>query len=174
MHKENLPQKVDPFRFADNKLTLQGSLSLKDMHRLSASLTSDEGEVDVSLAFGVDEQKIRFVRGHVTTHLVLQCQRCMEPFNHEINHDVVLGFIHSEDDIEALPESYDPVVVKDNEFFIADLIEEELLVSLPIVPMHPADDCKVKLPFAGSSSITVEKENPFKVIESLRSKRGAK
>jgi len=174
MHKENLPQKVDPFRFAENKFNLQGSLTLKDMHRLSASLSSDEGEADVSLAFGVDEQKIRFVRGQVKTCLVLQCQRCLELFNYEINNAFILGFVHSEEDIEALPESYDPVVVKDNEFFIADLIEEELLVSLPIVPMHPVKDCKVKLPFSGSTSITVEKENPFKVIESLRTKRGAK
>jgi uncharacterized metal-binding protein YceD (DUF177 family) len=61
------------------------------------------------------------------------------------------------------------------ELFIPDVIEDELIVGLPIVPMHDLKDCKVVLPLiAKSEAISIEKENPFKVIELLREKRDKK
>ncbi len=170
MHKENLPLKIDPFRFAENGLSLSGFLLIKDMPRLSSSLFSEEGKVNVDMIFGIDEQGIRYVKGHLATHLILQCQRCLESFKYEIIGDFLSGIVHTEKEAEMLPERYDPLVVTDGSLILGDMIEDELIVSLPIVPMHDAKQCKARLPFE-SNSKAEERENPFKVIESLRSKR---
>lgn len=176
MPKEYLPLKVDPYRFADNATRLHGILPLKNMQRLGESLFSDKGEVEVNIQFGVDEQGIRFLKGHLTTHLALQCQRCMDPFDYEIIDDFMLGIVQSEEEADDLPERYDPLVIKGNELLIQDIIEDELIVSLPIVPMHEPNVCKVRLPYMAKSDgmSEIEKDNPFKVIELLREKRDKK
>ncbi len=174
MSKENLlPQKVDPFRFADNEISLEGVIPIKDMERLSPSLGSDTGQVKVSVAFGVDEQGTRFMRGHYSAHVVLQCQRCMEPFEEKVSGSLLLGMVTTEDAMNELPKNYDVIVVKDGSLSIQDVIEDELILSLPIVPMHSIENCKITLPLAMGSTeqVETESENPFKVIELLRVKR---
>ena len=179
MPKENmLPTKiVDPFRSAENAIHLQGILSVKNMERLCSSLNSDSGEVNVSMEFGVDEQEIPFIRGELSTQVVLQCQRCMEPFSYDIADHFLLGIVRSEEDASRLPDRYNPVIANnDKALIIQDVIEDELLVSLPIVPMHHPKDCNVTLPLSADpkNMEESEKENPFKVIELLRSKHNSK
>jgi uncharacterized protein len=178
MSKENtLPAKVtDPFRFAENAIHLQGTLLVKNMERLCTGLSSDSGEVDISMVFGVDEQKISFIRGHYATHLTLQCQRCMELFDQQLAGDFLLGIVRSEEEAGTLPERYNPVIVaNDNSLIIQEIIEDELIISLPIVPMHNASECNVRLPLSSSSKDLgeIEKQNPFKVIEFLRKKQNS-
>jgi uncharacterized protein len=81
--------------------------------------------------------------------------------------------VHTEKEANQLPERYDPLVVTDGALILGDMIEEELIISLPIVPMHDAKQCKATLPFESNlgAEAEAEKESPFKVIESLRSKR---
>ena len=176
MSKENLlPNKIDPFRFADNGTHLEGKLLVKEMNRLCTSLNNHAGEVKLSMMFGVDEQGIRFVRGAYSVHLILQCQRCMEPFEYDISGNFLSGIVHTEEEASELPKGYDSLVAKEGMLVIQDVIEDELIVTLPIVPMHNIKDCKMKLPFAIDSEYTVEstQENPFKVIELLRHKRNS-
>jgi uncharacterized protein len=176
MSKENIPIKVDPFRFADNAIRLHGVLQVKDMQRLCGSLHSTEGEVEVNVRFGVDEQGMRYMRGQYTTQLVLQCQRCMEPYAHEMTGEIMSGFVHTEEEADQLPEGYDPQVIKDGILSISEVFEDELIIGLPVVPMHPLKDCKVTLPLVLKSEQVseLERDNPFKVIELLRSKHNSK
>lgn len=174
MSKENLlPQKVDPFRFAENEVILEGVIPLKDMDRLLPSLYSDEGRVAVDMTFGVDQQGTHVVRGHYSTHLMLQCQRCMGKFEYEVSGELLLGVVSKEEDVDKLPKGYDAAVVEDGAFVVKDIIEDELILSLPIVPMHDPKDCNVATPLAieSTQNAETERESPFKVIELLRVKR---
>jgi uncharacterized protein len=175
MSKDKLPIQVDPVRLAENASDLHGKLLVKNMSRLCTSLLGTDGEVDVAIKFGVDRQGVRNIEGHVKAELTLQCQRCLEPFTYEVVSDFTYGMVNAEDDAKALPASYDPVLIKDGSLNIQDMIEEELIVNLPIVPMHNPQDCKIQLPLlvaADEESLpAVEKENPFKIIESLKVKK---
>jgi uncharacterized protein len=173
MSEENIPQKVDPFRFADNALRFKGILSVKNMRRLCESLYQETGDVRVNIEFGKDEQGVPFLKGELSSVLTLQCQRCMEPLPYEMIHKMVLGIAHTEEEAETLPKGYDPIVANDDILIIQDMVEDELIVSLPVVPMHNPKDCKVTLPLILESEpvAQTEKENPFKVIEILRVKR---
>ncbi len=172
MHDDNLPLKVDPFRFADQSLSLSGTLLVKDMSRLRSHLSSNDGKVIADLQFGIDEEGIRYVKGHATTCLILACQRCLNSFKYEIISDFLLAVVHTEKEADRLPDRYDPLLVPDLSLILSEMIEDELLISLPIVPMHSMDDCTAKQAFElYANDAVVEKENPFNVIESLRSKR---
>ncbi|MHB1947295.1 MAG: YceD family protein [Gammaproteobacteria bacterium] len=171
MPKEYLPLKVDPYRFADNATRLHGSLPIKNMERLASSLATDDNDVEIDIHFGVDAQGLRFLSGQLKTQLGLQCQRCMETFKYEIISHLMLGIVQTEEEAKELPERYDPLLVtKGDDLLIQDVVEDELIVSLPIVPMHEAKDCKIALPLVAESE-AAEKDNPFNVIELLRSKR---
>ena len=173
MSKDYLPLHVNPFRFAENATTLHGHMLLKNMQRLLPSLSLDAGDVEVKLEFGVDSEKFRFVKADIEAPIVLQCQRCLEPFSYTINSHFVSGLVGSEEAAQDLPDYYDPLVVADNTLILQDMIEEELIISLPIVPMHDPKDCKTRLPIIIADTSQGEdavKENPFKVIESLKIK----
>lgn len=170
MSNENLPEKINPLRLAEAGVSMHGILHVKDMQRLCMSLANDSGQVEVDMQFGIDQQGIRFLRGHIDTQLVLQCQRCMEPFAFGITEDFLSAVVKSEKQAKDLPEMYEPVFVDDESMIvIQDVIEDELIIGLPIVPMHNLKDCKVESPRIeiGSGG---DDSNPFKVIEILRSK----
>jgi uncharacterized protein len=174
MSEENIPQKVDPFRFADQAIRLHGVLPIKEMQRVCESLYEDTGKIKVDIEFGKNEQGICFLTGQLAGTLQLQCQRCMEPLAFEITNKIALAIVHTEEEADELPEGYDSIVANDGILLIQDVVEDELIVSLPVVPMHDLKDCKVTLPLIIESEQAAQKENPFKVIEFLRTKRDQK
>jgi len=172
MTKDYLPNQVDPLRFAENAADLQGAIPLAKMERLAASLLNKEGDVNVQLKFGINKQKTRFIKGHIDALLDLQCQRCMCSFMVNIVSDFTYGIVTKDEEVKKLPENYDPLIVKNDELFIHDMIEEELIINLPIVPMHDPEICNVSLPIMVSDPKSAGDilDNPFKVIESLKVK----
>jgi uncharacterized protein len=170
MPKEYLPKHVDLTRFAENGADISGFLPLANMQRLADSLIEHEGEVKVNVHYGVDRNKIKFLKGALIAPLKLQCQRCLGSFVFEINGSFAYGIVTTDDEAKTLPEHYDPLVVKDDNLNVSDMVEEEIIVNLPIVPMHDPADCIVKLPIVVVEEHQAKKENPFKVIESLKIK----
>lgn len=170
-----IPEHIDPFRYAEQNLHLDGLVKLTDMARLSSNLSSATGNNDmvtVNLQFGVDEQGITFLKGHLETKLTLSCQRCMEPFIYEIISSFVLGIVSTLDEANALPEGYEPALAKEGSLALRELIEDELILNLPIIPRHEPEDCKVKLPLKDSGWEQGKGENPFHVLKSLKDKQG--
>jgi uncharacterized protein len=142
------------------------------MTRLAASLVSPEGEAQVHIKFGI-EDKIRFSKGKVTAELSVQCQRCLEPFMYELSSDFAFGIVNTDAKAKELPAHFDPVLVTDDSLNLAEMIEEELIINLPIVLMHDPKDCKVKMPVVvleDPEAAQPKKVNPFTVIESLKVK----
>lgn len=170
-----LPEYIDPYRYADQGLSLDHHLvKISDLERLKSLVNSPEGSIKVNLTFGVDkqgEQNITFVKGHIETTLKLQCQRCMEPFNYEIMSDFLLGIIQNLDEVSSLPEQYEPAVAKDNSLALRDLIEDEVILNLPIIPRHEPDQCNVKMPYSDAGwEDTKGQLSPFHVLASLKDK----
>ncbi len=173
MSEKFIPEHVDPFRYAEQSLGIAGTLNIKDMQRVSSAVMPVEGSVvTVSLQFGRDEQKMAYLKGHLETALTLQCQRCMEPYSYEIMSDFVLGIVSTLAETNTLPEQYEPVLVKDGMLALRELIEDEIILNLPIIPRHEPDDCKVVLPYADSEEdLGVKKgDSPFQVLASLKQK----
>ena len=165
-----IPEHIDPYRFAEQGLKLDGTVKIADMQRLSANLDASHDTVAVKVQFGVDEQKTTYLKGHIEAKLTLQCQRCMEPFVYGIMSDFALGIVNTLDEANALPEHYEPALAKEGFLALRELIEDELILNLPIIPRHEPDECKIKLPLTDSGWEQEKGENPFHVLVSLKEK----
>jgi uncharacterized protein len=165
-----IPEHIDPYRYTEQRLTVQGSVNLAEMARLGSSLNSSEGHASVNLQFGIDSQAAAFLKGHLEATLTLECQRCLLPFKYNIISDFILGIVKTVDEANALPGSYEPVLVKAGELALRELIEDELILNLPIIPKHEPENCKVKMTLSDSGWGQGEGKNPFHVLETLKQK----
>jgi len=66
----------------------------------------------------------------------LACQRCMQPMSVTLETDAQVALIASEADAERVPPELEPVLAPGGRISIAELITEELVLTLPIVALH--------------------------------------
>jgi uncharacterized protein len=166
-----IPEHIDAFRFAEQSLGLDGLVKVADMRRLNSNVVPGNDTVAANLQFGRDEQGVTFLKGHLHGNLTLQCQRCIEHYIYEIMSDFVLGIVKTLDEANALPDHYEPALAVEGSLALREVIEDEIILNLPIIPRHEPEDCKVKLPLKDSGWEHGE-DNPFHVLESLKQKRG--
>ncbi len=169
-----IPEHIEPSRYAEQGLSLDHyKVKISDLERLKTMVVNPiDDKIDVTLTFGVDkqgEQNVTFVKGHVETTLKLQCQRCLEAYNYEIMSDFILGIVKTLDEVNELPEQYEPALAKEGILALRDLIEDEVILNLPIIPRHEPEDCKVKLPYTDAGWEKNKSEaSPFHVLASLK------
>jgi len=131
-----LPDKIDLWKLARSAESLQGEIPLQRLARLQGLLCASDGTVTFTLTGGIDEQGIRFVTGHLSTRVELICQRCLAPLALPLDVDLHLGLVHSESQAADLPKDYDPLLAPAEGVALNDIVEEELLLALPLIPKH--------------------------------------
>lgn len=170
MSENLIPEHIDPLRCGEQALSLTGVINLGQLSRLRLMENiAHKGLAHVKLQFGMDEQGINWLRGHIDTSLKLVCQRCLEDFDYEIISDFVLGIVADLEAANQLPKGYEPVMTKDGKLSLHDLVEDEVILNLPIIPKHALADCKVTLPLT-DEKWDQQKKNPFQVLEGLKRK----
>lgn len=73
--------------------------------------------------------------------MTLSCQRCLQPLQYTIDDELRLGVIVSNSQAKILPPDYDPLLVVAEQQRLAALVEDELIVRLPIAVMHNTNKC---------------------------------
>jgi len=168
-----LPKKVDPRKLAERGARIEGIITPKELPRLLTLLCSDEGELKVTLDFGLDEQRLRTIQGSAKGHVFMTCQRCLEPVEVEAEAEVNLAVTLNEDQVKQLPKIYDPLLLEEEEVELADMVEEELILSLPPFTYH--DDCSVQTSFGEEETTQrTDKPNPFSVLAQLKASNSKK
>ncbi len=142
--KGQLPLKVNPFLLAKQFAKLEGRIPVSDLPRLREVVCNDSGYVDVLLEFGKGEFGPIYIRGQISALLELECQRCGEPVSCDINVEPNVSPVLTDSQAKHLPKEFDPVLLDDESVVVADLVEEELLLSLPMIAKHPLGECQVK------------------------------
>ncbi|PQQ27655.1 23S rRNA accumulation protein YceD [Photorhabdus hindustanensis] len=171
MQKVKLPLTIDALRAAQKRLDYAGSYSPGQVLRIAESVVSVDNDVDSVLSFQIDNQRLAVVRGHSDVDVTLECQRCGGNFSHHVHITYCFSPVVNDEQAEALPEEYEPIDV--NEFGEIDLlamIEDEIILSLPVVPVHDSEHCEVSeadMVF-GELPLEAEKPNPFAVLASLK------
>lgn len=173
-----LPELVDAWRMVTAGRIFAGRLPLATMTRLAESLADSDGEVAYDLHFSRDDFGIGYIDMRLQTRLPLTCQRSLERFEFPVDIAQRLGLIASERDEAGLPEGYEPVLLETSaEVNLAALIEDELILALPIVPLKEGMDDKP--PQTWSTGEPDEDElqepdtvkNPFAALASLKQDR---
>ncbi len=172
MAEEKLPVSFDPVRFAKWGRHLEGKISLSKMSRIVDQATEIHGDVSVSLDCSMGEDRVRALRGHIKAIVPMQCQRCMGEVEISVDSHFTLGVVDSEAFAEKLPEEYEPLLIGENEkIFLQDLIEDELILALPIVAMHPNDACKAGYSTEDDTNFEQaesQPESPFAMLKDLK------
>jgi uncharacterized protein len=184
---------IEPFALATQGWTIEGKIPLVSLERLGALVRSSqspegegassgssfemEGDVEFTLHFDIDEVGAPRVGGNASASLRLQCQRCMKDMEYPISLNVRLGIVPSRKAAENLPDSYDPLVVSDDEISIASILEDELILAMPIVAKHEIENCiqneargtENSDDKVGQENLTPpQRENPFAVLSQLK------
>lgn len=127
--------------------------------------SSSAGRVRYSLSLVSDPRGIWLASGEVEADLALACQRCFEPMPQSLHHVIRLGIVESmavfdrlQLDHEVVDDgsasstnttagsvtesvSWEPWLSEDGLLRIADVIEDELILALPVVNLHALEDC---------------------------------
>lgn len=165
------PLTADVFELARERRTLEGELPLSALPRLVASLLRSDGRLSYRIQGTVDERGRPGARMQLTADLVLECQRCNQELVHRLQRDAQFRFVASEDELNALPIEDDEVdvVVGTRHMDIAAWVEDEAILSLPLIPRH--DGCRPAVPMAtadSASDASGQRPNPFAALAGLK------
>ena len=135
-------QEIDSLRFAEIAGRISGEYSLQELGRLHDLLASRDGTLHWWLEGGHDAGR-PVLRLGVQGALTLVCQRCLGPYVLPLEIKAVLPIARSEEEL-ARWEGEDPLLdglVAEPHLNVRDLIEDEVLLSLPAIPRHPLGEC---------------------------------
>lgn len=177
MFSGQLPHYLEPRKLARQGGEISGHTTVAALPRLAEFRSSQDSVVRARLAFEQDDDGHHCIRGEVHTELELCCQRCLEPVRYEVTARVDLALVWSEDQARALPQHLDPWLASDEKMVLAELLEEELLLALPLVATHehcpepldnPAAAITADRNNGDEGSEKPERDNPFAVLERLK------
>jgi uncharacterized protein len=183
----------DIFELARNHRAVSGNLSLSAMPRLLAEVLVEasaqkkpfswQARGSVTRALGADEggREERWLTLTISGSFYLECQRCLEPYEQALEVEALYLIVDTEEGALLMDNDEVDAIVGSQQFDLLDLIEEELLLSLPLVPKHAVcpsvhdslltgvDGCVSSLDGAKLES---EKPNRFAALKALTVRSG--
>ena len=165
------PDWINPFKAAQARRKFAGTVRLAELRR-AVDLIDDPADAEIAfeLTFDLDDQREVRVDVQIKGEVPLICQRTLRPFCHPIDSASVVAIVESEAAVERLPEDYEPLVVDDGRLKTAELVAEELLLALPLVPRSP-DSAPVGEEDISAGSEQGDRHQPFAVLADLARKR---
>jgi uncharacterized protein len=134
---QGLPDTVDAWRMVQARRRFEGSIPLAAMPRLAADLADSAGDVSFVLEFDRDALGVPYLHLRADASLPLVCQRSLDRFELPVRVDTRLGLISDEAGEAALPPGYEPLLTGDGELRLADVVEDELILAVPDIPVKP-------------------------------------
>jgi len=167
---KDLPKLIDPLKLAQHGTTLEGRLPLAQMTRLHKTLCATEGDVSVKWTFALDSEQRVTIQGQVYTTVVLTCQRCLQPMQWDIDTKTAMVIWQERYTEEDLPADFEWLELEETMVSLKELVEDEVILALPIVPVH--ENCpknEYLIPQQVEEEFR-EKTNPFSVLKTIKTK----
>lgn len=173
MSNFELPEHVNPYQLADKSSELNGVVDAKRLKRLEDASEGVTMQATAELSFTRDESNRRIISGHVKGAVNVQCQRCLEDFSYALEGDFLLALVYNDEMAKALPEHLDSLLLLPDELLdVASIVEDELLLCLPLYPAHPEGECRIKTQFGTvgpDAEMSAKKApNPFDILKDLK------
>ncbi len=170
MRAGSLPAVVEPIKLADSGTRLTGQLPVKAMGRLRALCLDESDKVSINLSFErSSDRTLGRMRGTIVASLQVVCQRCLEKMTLVLRAEPSVILIRAQGILiraqgreDIIGRDTDSLVV-DGPILLSNIVEDELLLAMPMVPMHDIDEC-----LAGEHRHRQERPNPFSVLGELK------
>lgn len=131
---------IDGLEFAKSGLKLQGAWAIAGLLRLGDALRANDGTLHYELQGLPQEQGYPALRLRVDGTLQLVCQRCLGALEFPLHIDVSLQLAATQAEVDAEPLEADGPerIVAGREMQVRDLVEDEVLLAIPLAPRHKA------------------------------------
>jgi uncharacterized protein len=144
----------------------QGRIEVSDLARLSEFLLSDQAIIEVEFSIRQSDYGTPIVQGRLETNLTVECQRCLEAMEMPLQIDFKL-LVDADDDMIAVS-SLDTVYSEEGTISIFEVVEDEIILGLPLVIMHEDVACNEFWQTQEQDPEQATKENPFSVLAKLK------
>ena len=168
---DHLPERLDLLATAEAGRALQGRLPVARLERVLPALASSDGELQVAFELGKDPAGIRFLTGTIRGEVTQRCQRCLEPVVQPLDLRFRLGLVQDEAAISSLPDRYEALLVTGEPASVVDIVSDEVLLALPLVPLHEQDARCEDILKDYQPAVDETRESPFAVLAKLKQKQ---
>ncbi len=168
---KTLPSQLKLFNFAKKEINLSGLYQISDFPKVSEIVSNKRDKVVVELSFYLKNNKTPCVEGIIELDVVLVCQRCLDNLSIALKVNFNLAFVKHNQESEELDSHYEIYLIEEEELKTYDLISDEILLSIPMVPTHDYDCIK----YINKQEIVEGKsENPFAILKKIKIADGGK
>lgn len=177
MKKEPAARRLDPRSLAEQSGRVTGDEPVASHARLIAETQGRGAENRVAWSATGELRNPQHVNPQVWLHLKVDavlpliCQRCLGEVDVPVAVDRSFRFVADESTALAQDdEAEEDLLALSASFDLVELVEDELLMAMPVVPRHETCPESVKLAVADSEfeEVSPERENPFAVLQKLR------
>ncbi len=159
---------IDSLDFARNGRELRGEIPVAEMPRLQDMLAVPEGQVSFVLHGLHDKDGNLALELALEGSCQLRCQRCLQGLAYPIKTVARLRLVAETLPVEHLVEDEDDEVDSipaDSHLDVVALVEDEILLGLPLAPKHEFGTCQAVV-----GSVSSEEQSPFAVLRALKNK----
>ena len=181
MSANTFPAQIEPFKRAEQGFSWSGSVPLSRFTRIAQEAVPpiDALDVQVQCRLYQNERGVACIEATLRTSIALTCQRCLEPVQHDVDTMVDLALLSDLKYADRLGEDADFVVLSEEQLAhgvddeqvidLLALLEDEMLLSLPLAPRHEDCEVSVKSVLVGDDEPSPSRtDNPFGVLASLK------
>ncbi|GAB2197781.1 YceD family protein [Sessilibacter sp. MAH4] len=166
--RNSIPRFIDARKLAQKDAVIEGNVIINSLDRLSELAHNQSDVITVTFAFDIDDHGYIVIQGEIKSEIALTCQRCLEPMIFPIDTSVNIAVVRDQEAAKQLPKSLDPWIVESESADLYELIEEEILLEVPIAPFHEHQCIPENLFSSGEKPKEIPKTNPFSVLEQLK------
>ncbi|WP_221795053.1 YceD family protein [Oceanobacter mangrovi] len=172
MAEAQLPHRVDATKLVEVNQQLRAKIDSSELTRLNEAVDQCLAPVECFVTFERDEERHRVLRGSCSTRVAMVCQRCLGTVEIEVDSQFSLGLVFDDEQAKQLPRSLEPVEMDENGILdLWEVVEDEVLLALPMFPMHSESECRIQQPEPENTTSGNEKRpNPFDVLAQLKQK----
>ena len=163
-----LPRTCNPDLLASRGARLCGALPASGLRRLLGAVDHAVGPVRATLDFERDEAGLARIAGRLEVPIQLTCQRCLAPLEVLLNARVDILVVHSEKETERCGQGREVAQMQGDSLLLHEMIEEELILALPMHASHPRGSCSSPtIPSSPSAASEAPPSNPFAALATL-------
>jgi uncharacterized protein len=164
------PTRIDALKLSASGESLAGVVDAKDLPRVADRLAADAGaaRIEWRLVGGSDGQRRPVLTLTLAGSVPMVCQRCLQPFAAIVDQSTELLLARSEAELARLDVDEIEVVLAIERLDPLNLVEDELLLSLPFSPRHAEGQCEAAGPAVAGQDTSQDRATPFGQLGKLK------
>ena len=154
-----LPKKINFTQLAEDGRTLHWAVAIDRFDRLCQLGKPVDSDVPVSLKFTKGKNQRTTATGTAAVTLEMVCQTCMEPMTVALEVAIHTSLVKDQDALDTLADEEDGTIVEFPFVDVVELVEDELILALPMVSRHVDSECHAEWQQGMAEDLSVEPQD---------------